>query len=82
MRRAAIVAPVRTAVGTFGGALRPVAVETLAGTVINATLARAGIDPSAVEDVVFAQSYANSETPCIGRWAALAAGLPLSLIHI
>jgi len=79
MRRAAIVAPVRTAVGTFGGALRPVAVETLAGTVINATLARAGIDPSAVEDVVFAQSYANSETPCIGRWAALAAGLPVEV---
>jgi len=79
MRRAAIVAPVRTAVGTFGGALRPVAVETLACTVINATLARAGIDPSAVEDVVFAQSYANSETPCIGRWAALAAGLPVEV---
>ncbi|MDB5837700.1 MAG: acetyl-CoA acetyltransferase [Caballeronia sp.] len=79
MRRAAIVAPVRTAVGTFGGALRPIAVETLAGTVINATLARAGIDPSAVEDVVFAQSYANSETPCIGRWAALAAGLPVEV---
>jgi len=54
-------------------------VETLACTVINATLARAGIDPSAVEDVVFAQSYANSETPCIGRWAALAAGLPVEV---
>ena len=26
-----------------------------------------------------AQSYANSEAPCIGRWAALAADLPLSV---
>jgi acetyl-CoA C-acetyltransferase len=79
MRRAAIVAPVRTPVGAFGGALRPVPVEKLAATVIRATLERSGIDPARVEDVVFAQSYANSETPCIGRWAALEAGLPIEV---
>ena len=79
MRRAAIVAPVRTAVGTFGGGLRGVPVETLAATVIRATLERSGIDPGRIEDVVFAQSYANSETPCIGRWAALEAGLPVEV---
>jgi len=28
---------------------------------------------------VLAQSYANSEAPCIGRWAALNAGLPLQV---
>lgn len=77
MRRAAIVAPVRTPVGTFGGSLRPVAVETLAATVLRETIARSGLDPARIEDVVFAQSYANSETPCIGRWAALEAGLPV-----
>ena len=27
----------------------------------------------------FAQSYASGETPCIGRWAALQAGLPVSV---
>jgi len=32
LRRAAIVAPVRTAVGTFGGSLRGVPVEDLAAT--------------------------------------------------
>jgi acetyl-CoA C-acetyltransferase len=77
MKRAAIVAPVRTPVGTFGGSLRPVSVEALAATAIRATLARSGIDPARIEDVVFAQSYANSETPCVGRWAALEAGLPV-----
>jgi acetyl-CoA C-acetyltransferase len=40
---------------------------------------QSGIDPEAVEDVVMAQSYANSEAPCIGRWAALHAGLPVSV---
>ncbi|HTR11316.1 MAG TPA: acetyl-CoA C-acetyltransferase [Paraburkholderia sp.] len=77
MRRAAIVAPVRTPVGTFGGSLRPVSVETLAATVLRETISRSGVDPERIEDVVFAQSYANSETPCIGRWAALEAGLPV-----
>jgi acetyl-CoA C-acetyltransferase len=79
MRRAAIVAPVRTAVGTFGGSLRNVPVETLTTAVIKAVLARTRIDPGRIDDVVFAQSYANSETPCIGRWAALHAGLPVSV---
>ncbi|MEX3839681.1 acetyl-CoA C-acetyltransferase [Paraburkholderia sp. BR10882] len=79
MRRAAIVAPVRTPVGTFGGSLRPVSVETLAATVLRETIARSRVDPARIEDVVFAQSYANSETPCIGRWAALEAGLPVQV---
>ena len=77
MRRAAIVAPVRTPVGKFLGTLSSVPVETLSATVIQAVVQRAGVDPALIEDVIFAQSYANSETPCIGRWAALSAGLPL-----
>ena len=79
MRRAAIVSPVRTPVGTFGGALRDVPVETLGGIVTKAVLERTGIDPALIEDVIFAQSYANSETPCVGRWIALSAGLPIEV---
>lgn len=77
MRRAAIVSPLRTPVGRFLGALAPVPVEDLCSVVVRAVVDRSGIDPSAIDDVVFAQSYANSETPCVGRWAALAAGLPI-----
>lgn len=76
MRRAAIVAPIRTAVGTFGGTLRSIAVEDLAATVVREVVSRSGIDPERVEEVVFAQSYPNGEAPCVGRWAALHAGLP------
>jgi acetyl-CoA C-acetyltransferase len=79
MRRAAIVAPTRTPVGTFGGALRPLRAEDLAARVVTAVVERTGIDPQLIEDVVFAQSYANSEAPCIGRWVALHAGLPVSV---
>ncbi|MBI5718244.1 MAG: acetyl-CoA C-acetyltransferase [Burkholderiales bacterium] len=79
VRRAAIVAPVRTAVGTFGGSLRPVPVEQLGAAVLRAVIERSGIDGGRIEDVVFAQSYANGETPCVGRWAALQAGLPVAV---
>jgi acetyl-CoA C-acetyltransferase len=79
MRRAAIVTPLRTPVGSFGGSLRPLRAEDLAARVIEAVIVRSGVDSDVVEDVVFAQSYANSEAPCIGRWAALHAGLPITL---
>ena len=79
MRRAAIVSPVRTGVGTFGGSLRPVSVEDLGATVVKALIERTGIDPARIEDLVFAQSYASSETPCVGRWVALQAGLPVEV---
>jgi acetyl-CoA C-acetyltransferase len=35
-----------------------------------------------VEEVIFSQGYPNSEAPCIGRWAALAAGLPFGTAGI
>lgn len=79
MRRAAIVSPLRTPVGTFGGSLRPVPVEELAAITVRALVQRSGIDPARIDDAVFAQSYANSETPCVGRWAALQAGLPVDV---
>jgi len=79
MRRAAIVAPLRTPIGTFGGTLRAVPVGDLAATVIRAVVERSAIDPARIDDVVFAQSYANGETPCVGRWAALHAGLPVQV---
>ena len=79
MRRAAIVTPLRTPVGTFGGSLRPVSVEELAATTVRAVVEKSGIDPARIDDVVFAQSSASSETPCVGRWAALQAGLPVTV---
>lgn len=79
MQRAAIVAPARTPIGAFGGALRPLSAADLATVVLQAVVDRAGVDPSRIDDVVLAQSYANSEAPCIGRWAALNAGLPVEV---
>ncbi len=79
MRRAAIVSPVRTAVGTYGGSLRPVQVETLGASVVKALLERTKLDPARIEDVIFGQSYASAEVPCTGRYIALEAGLPIEV---
>ena len=79
MRRAAIVSPLRTPVGKFLGSLKDVAAGDLAAVVIKGLVERTGVDPARIDDVVFAQGYANGEAPCIARWAALAAGLPISV---
>ncbi len=79
MRRAAIVSPVRTPVGKFLGSLSTIPAGELGATVIKALMERTGCDPERVDDVIFAQGYASGEAPCIGRWSALAAGLPVSV---
>ncbi|MGE4322448.1 MAG: acetyl-CoA C-acetyltransferase [Sphingobium sp.] len=79
MRRAAIVAPIRTAVGKYLGSLSAIPAGELGAIVIRALLERTKIDPERIDDVVFAQGYGNGEAPAIGRWSALAAGLPVSV---
>jgi acetyl-CoA C-acetyltransferase len=79
MKRAAIVSPLRTPIGAFGGALRPVPVGELGATVARAIVQRTGLDPALIEDVIFAQGYANGETPCTGRYVALQAGFPIEV---
>jgi acetyl-CoA C-acetyltransferase len=79
MRRVAIVSPLRTAVGAFGGSLRPLTADQLASTVLKALVERSRIDPARIDEVVSAQSYSNSEAPCLGRYALLDAGLPIEV---
>ena len=77
LRRAAIVSPIRTAVGKYLGALSSVTAGDLGAIVLKALVQRTSIDPERIDDVIFAQGYANGEAPCIARWSALAADLPL-----
>lgn len=79
MRRAAIVSPLRTAVGAFGGGLKPLKMEDLGTIIIKALMERTGIDPERIDDVVFGHAYGSGEAPALGRWCALNAGLPLSV---
>jgi len=78
-RRAAIVSPLRTPVGKFLGTLAPLTAGELGAIVLKALVERSGVDPTAIDDVVFAQGYGNAEAPAIGHWAWLAAGLPIEV---
>ena len=79
MRRVAIVSPVRTAVGNFGGSLRDVSADELASTVIQEVLDRSKLDPAKVDDVILGHGYPSGENPAIGRLALLKAGLPIEV---
>jgi acetyl-CoA C-acetyltransferase len=76
LRRAAIVAPIRTAVGKFGGALSSMTAGQLGAVILRALIERTRIDPARVDDVIFAQGYGNGEAPCISHWSWLLAGFP------
>ncbi|MBD59523.1 MAG: acetyl-CoA C-acyltransferase [Citromicrobium sp.] len=79
LRRAAIVSPIRTAVGKFGGTLAPLTAGALGAVILKALMERTAIDPARVDDVIFAQGYGNGEAPAIGHWSWLAAGLPVEV---
>ncbi|MXP10732.1 acetyl-CoA C-acetyltransferase [Pseudoblastomonas halimionae] len=79
MRRVAICSPLRTPVGKFLGTLAPLNAGDLGAAILKALVERSGVDPERVDDVVFSQGYGSGEAPAIGRWAWLAAGLPIEV---
>ncbi|MDD7938747.1 acetyl-CoA C-acetyltransferase [Actinomycetospora lutea] len=79
MADAVICEPLRTPVGGFGGALRDVAPQTLAATVIRELVSRTGITADQIDDVAFGHCYPTMDAPAIGRVAALDAGLEVTV---
>ncbi|UGT62513.1 thiolase family protein [Nocardia asteroides] len=74
MNQPVIVGAARTAIGrSFKGALVNVPSETLATTILPEVIRRAGLDPEAVDDVIFAESHYGGGD--LARYAAVATGL-------
>jgi 3-oxoadipyl-CoA thiolase len=72
-----IVDGLRTPFGRYGGALKDVRPDDLAAHVIRALVARSGLDPSTIDDVIFgAANQAGEDNRNVGRMAALLAELP------
>ena len=71
-----IVSAARTAVGKFGGSLAKVPAAELGSVVIKAALARAGLDPAQVGEVIMGQILAAGCGQNPARQALLKAGLP------
>jgi 3-oxoadipyl-CoA thiolase len=80
LREAWIVDAVRTPIGRYGGALAGVRPDDLAAVVIGAIVERTGVDPAAIEDVVFGcANGAGEDNRNVARMAALLAGLPVEV---
>ena len=76
LRNAVIVEACRTAVGSFGGSLRPVSAYDMACCVMQGILDRSGIDPKEIDEVIMGQCRQTSDEPNIARMAALKVGIP------
>ncbi|WP_437773716.1 acetyl-CoA C-acyltransferase [Arthrobacter sp. KNU40] len=81
MTRAAIVATARTPIGkAHRGAFNNTSAPELAGHAIAAGLAKTGLDPTLVEDVVMgAAAQQGTQSFNIARQGALRAGLPVTV---
>jgi len=81
MLEAVIVSAARTPIGrAFRGAFNQTHGATLAGHAIAHAVARAGVDPAEIEDVILGVGLPEGATGNnLGRVAALRAGLPVSV---
>jgi 3-oxoadipyl-CoA thiolase len=80
MREACIVGGVRTPIGRYGGALAQVRPDDLAALVIGEAVARSGVDPELIDEVILgAAIQAGEDNRNVARMALLLAGLPQSV---
>lgn len=76
MKNAVIVEACRTAVGSMGGALKPLSALDLACAAMGGALDRSGISPSKIDEVILGQCRQTSDEPNIARVASLKVGIP------
>jgi len=74
-----LVAPLRTAIGTFGGSLKEIPAPDLGAAAIKAAVAQAGLDPKEVGTVVMGNVVQAGAKMNPARQAAINAGLPASV---
>ncbi len=74
-----ICAPVRTAIGTYGGSLKDVPATELGATAIKEAIKRAGIAPDAVDSVVMGNVVQAGNRMNPARQAAINGGVPVAV---
>ncbi len=80
MTEAFVVDGVRTPIGRYGGSLSSVRPDDLAAIAIAELVARSGVDPTTIDDVIFGDAnQAGEDNRNVARMAVLLAGLPDSV---
>ena len=76
MEDVVIVSAARTAVGKFGGSIAKVPAQELGATVIRALLARSGVSPELINEVILGQVLTAGSGQNPARQAVIKSGLP------
>lgn len=76
MREVVIVGAARTAVGSFGGALKDIPAAQLGAIAVKAAIERAGIKPEMVQELVFGNVLQAGLGQNVARQVSMAAGIP------
>jgi 3-oxoadipyl-CoA thiolase len=83
VRRAVVLAGLRTPIGRYGGALSGVRPDDLAALVIREVVDRSGVPAGEIEDVWFGcANQAGEDNRNVARMGALLAGLPESVAGV
>lgn len=77
-REVVITAGVRSAIGTFGGALKDYPAPDLGALVVKEALLRSKVDPKLVDDVIIGNCMMRPDEYTIGRLIGLKAGIPFT----
>ncbi len=72
-----VVSAVRTAVGSFNGAFANTPAHELGASAIKAALARAGVEPGRVSEVIMGQILTAGQGQNPARQASIASGIPV-----
>ncbi len=76
---AVLLSACRTPIGSFGGVFKDLTAPQLGGIVIKEAMTRAGVKPDQVQEVILGCVLQAGAGMNVGRQAALAAGLPVSV---
>ena len=79
MKEVYIVNCCRTAVGSFGGSLKDVPAADLGATVVKEVLARGGVKPEQVDELMFGCILTAAQGQNVARQVGVKAGLPYSV---
>jgi len=75
-RETVIVSAVRTPIGSFQGTLVPFAAPDLGAVAVRAAVARAGVNPASIDEVLMGNVVLAGQGQAPARQAAIKAGLP------
>ncbi len=81
VREVVVLSAVRSAIGTFGGALAGIEPAELAGIVMKEAIVRAAVDPQLINYVTVGTCIpTDSRYPYVARVASIQAGLPMASV--